>query len=237
MKWCIVVCLVLEIALIPVFLRYCWPKKTKKSLVLKMICSLLFVMIGILAIQIKGDSGIYAKLVLSGLCAGWLGDFFLHVYPHRAFQLIGGTAFLCGHGLYIFAYYRACAALFPYTRFFSWPELLAFVLLCAVFLGFLLRCIKLGSAILAILPYAAVIIFMIVKAWSLGIRLLYAGMPGALAVQLLLSTGTVLFLFSDSLLALIEFNNRKGFRMKAVNIATYYAAQVAIACSILFVPA
>ena len=45
---------------VPFFLKAGWPKKTKKSLLLKMICSTLFILVGVLSILLAGRFSHYA---------------------------------------------------------------------------------------------------------------------------------------------------------------------------------
>ena len=46
--------------IVPFFLKAGWPKKTRKSLLLKMICSTLFILVGVLAIVLAGQFSRYA---------------------------------------------------------------------------------------------------------------------------------------------------------------------------------
>jgi len=235
----LVLTVALEFVFVPLFLKAAWPKKNKKSLVLKMICATLFVCMGFLAAKISGNTSDFAKLVILGLIFGWLGDFFLHVSEKSFCFLIGLLSFLGGHIFYICAYSRAISNYFPGTNFFAPAEAAAFAL---IFGGAVIYAVvqkmRLGAALIPVSVYTAVLALMFVKAASLGLRIAFR--PGTvqlpILVCLMLMAGAFLFMTSDALLAVILFNGQKKNRvMKIVNIVTYFSAQALLACTLLLV--
>ena len=52
-----------EFVTVPLFLKYSWPKKCWKSFGVKMICSALFFLAGLLAVKISGNHTPYAHLI------------------------------------------------------------------------------------------------------------------------------------------------------------------------------
>lgn len=231
-------CVVLEIAVVPWFLKEQWPKKTKKSLFLKMICATLFVLAGVLSMKISGNTGDYATLVMTGLCCCWLGDFFLHVRPHPLFFGAGVLSFLAGHVFYISAYGKALNSFFPEKGFFNVKDIaaVAVIVIVGAAAAKLIFKMKFGIAAVLILPYTITISTMLVKAFSLGAGMLRNGLENALAVMLILGFGSLLFVISDAILGVIIFRkDKKSFPLKVVNIVTYFSAQLLIASSIMLI--
>jgi len=233
-----IICMICaEIILVPLFIRAQWPKKTKKSLALKMICASLFVAIGVTAMVGGQNESLYAILMVAGFAMCWLGDLFLHVSPKQIYFFIGLIFFLIGHIFFASGYTIAVKDMFPAASIFDWREMLAIAaLLIFGIVG--RRCTmshKLGKATIPILIYTVALLTMFVKACSLGIRYVLAGMPYGIGVCLLLCIGGALFVISDSTLVYINFDKRKTFPLKAVNLVTYFGAQVLLASSILFI--
>lgn len=226
-----------EIILVPLFIKAQWPNKTKKSLTLKMICASLFVAIGVTAMVGGQNDSLYAILMVVGFIMCWFGDLFLHVSPKKIYFLIGLVFFLIGHIFFASAYTTAITDLFPEASVFDWREIIAIVILLIV--GIVGRDLtmshRLGKTAVPVLIYAVALITMLVKACSLGVRYALAGMPNATGVCLLLCFGGLLFVISDSTLVYINFDKRKTLPLKAVNLVTYFGAQVLLACSILFI--
>lgn len=234
----IVLCMICaEVVLVPLFIKAQWPKKTRKSLVLKMLCASLFVAIGVAAMVGGQNYSPYAILMVIGLSMCWFGDLFLHVNPKQIYFFIGLVFFLIGHIFFASAYTVAITDMFPEASIFDWREMIAIAALLAVgILGqHFTMSHKLGKATVPVLIYAVALITMFVKACSLGIRYVLAGMPYAVGVCLLLCIGGALFVASDSSLVYINFDKRRKFTLKAFNLVTYFGAQVLLASSILFI--
>ena len=128
MKILFILCVVLEVALVPLFLKYYWPDRTKKSFATKTACSLLFCLCGVLAVKITGNNTLYADYMLWGLVLGAIGDVLLHsltkvIYPF----VVGVLAFFTGHIFYIMAFQQAIYATYPGSSVFEWYEILAVV--------------------------------------------------------------------------------------------------------------
>lgn len=234
-----VLTIALEFVFVPWFLKAMWPKKNKKSLALKMVCATLFVSTGLLAITISGNTSEFARLVLAGLFFGWLGDFFLHVNEKKLSFLIGLLSFLGGHMFYIAAYFSATREYFADIPLLVPAEIAAFIVIFGAGVAFaVVRKMRMGPATVPIALYAATITLMLVKASSLGFRLLADGSveyAGLICTMLVL--GALQFLISDVLLAVLLFDGqKKNYKMKIVNIVTYFSAQLLLASTILFVP-
>lgn len=158
----------------------------------------------------------YKWLIVAGLILCLAGDIFL-MLPPRYF-IAGLGSFLAGHWFYIAAFAAAG------TQFTWW----------------LLPLLIYGGVIYALLhhhlgkmrgPVVVYMLFILLMAWlALG----RAAGPGTLSVPLA-AVGALLFLLSDSLLALDRF--RQKFRAARVLVlSTYWAAQWLIALSTYWNP-
>lgn len=236
-KILLVFAIVLEFVFVPLFLKAMWPKKTRKSLALKMVCTALFVSIGFLAVQIAGNTSGFAFLMILGLILGASGDFFLHVSGKPASLIAGSISFLAGHVVYICAFRWVMMKYIPEVSFISPIEIVVIAFIYAGFIGYsFYKRIDFGAMLVPVVFYAAVLITTFVKASSLGIRLVTASLPNAVLMSVLLIGGALLFFISDTLWGNINFNGQKKNRpMKNINIITYYAAQVLLACTILVI--
>ncbi|MEI6577993.1 MAG: lysoplasmalogenase [Eubacteriales bacterium] len=228
--------IILEFVFVPIFLKASWPNRTKKSLALKMVCATLYIFAGFCAVKISGNTTIFARLVVYGLVMGWVGDFFLHVSNKPVYFLIGLISFLGGHICYISAYCWAIGNYFPEADFFDPFEVSAFIFLFGIVIAYMvIQKMKLRAALVPILIYTLILIFMVVKASSLGLRLVFESSANALICSMLMS-GALLFAASDSILGIMKFNGQSNNRkMKVFNIVTYFSAQILLACTILFV--
>ena len=236
-KLLLALALALEVVLVPLYIKAMWPKRNKKSLALKMICSTLFICSGVLSVVISGGLNLYARLMLSGLIFGWVGDFFLHVSNNPLCLLAGLLSFFGGHVFYIAAYCKTIADDFPDTAFFDPAEAAVFSLLAVAAVVFAILYKKqFGKALLPIVIYSAALALMFVKAGSLGIRMDLANYPNGNAACLLLIPGVTSFLISDFILAVKVFlDKNETRRIAAINIVTYFAAQNLLACTMLFI--
>lgn len=230
-------CVVLEVVTVPFFLKACWPKKTTKSLVLKMICSSLFVLMGLFAVLHTDNHSSYAQHILIGLTLCWVGDFLLHVKPDLArFFIAGISTFFIGHVFYISAFVQAIQTQFPYVTIWSWKDILPLFIIVAIFAILIAYKKKFPKPyVFAVIPYAVVLMLMVSKAMLLGSALVQSGAENANVIFLLLSAGPIAFLISDTLLGMIYFLKQKGFSIKVVNIVTYYFAQLTLAATLFFI--
>jgi hypothetical protein len=240
------VCVTAMAVLVPFFLKAAWPEKNKLSLLLKMICSTLFVAIALLQMRIAGNYGDFARRMLWGFVLSWGGDLFLHLpfKPRKLWYPIGVLSFFSAHIAFVSAYTAAGGKLLG-VSFFTPLEIAVFVPPMIFMLCFLIYKSKEHSAKVLpfLLVYAGAVLLMMIKAAGLGIRLFIDGQQSLLVV-FLLAVGGLFFLTSDFLLLLIDFGDAPGkpvrfktFRVKSINIWTYFAAQCLLGFSILFIKA
>jgi uncharacterized membrane protein YhhN len=172
-------------------------------------------MVFILLIAVLGQaaSAFYKYMIITGLLFSLAGDIFLMLPTDRF--VAGLVAFLLAHLFYIAAFASEISALI-------WWPLILFVIYGIVI--YIILASSLGKLKVPVLIYVVVILIMAWLAWERWIK---TGQDGAL----LASIGAVLFIISDTILALDRF--RGTFKLaRASNLITYFAAQLLIAVSI-----
>lgn len=233
------ICLLVEAVCIPWYLKALWPQKCTKSLILKMICSTMFVSIGVLSMFIADNFSSYAITMLVGLVLGWIGDYFLHAKPSNVYFVTGFTSFLIGHIFYIVAYVKALPKLFTDYRMFNVPELIiGGIVLVVAFIIMKVIKMKMTPKIVAfgIWLYFIILTFMFTKATALGYHQWQSGVEGGILPFLVLTLGSFFFVLSDASLGVIIFGGqKKNYPLKIFNIITYFWGQIMLASSILFI--
>ncbi len=234
-------CLVVEAIFTPWYLKALWPQKCRKSLILKMICSTMFVSVGVLSMFIAENFSSYAITMLVGLVFGWIGDYFLHAKPTNAYFATGFTSFLIGHIFYIVAYVKALPKLYPDYEMFSAPEIaVGLVIIAAALVSAKVLKVKFSPKVVkyAIAVYFIVITFMFTKASALGYNYWQNGGKHGIICFVVLTFGSLFFVLSDATLGIINFGDqKKNYPLKIFNIITYFWGQIMLASSILFINA
>ncbi len=236
-----IVCAVLEVALVPLFLKYYWPDRTKKSFATKTVCSLLFCLCGVFAMKHTGNNTLYADYMLWGLVLGAVGDLLLHsltkvIYPF----VVGVLAFFTGHIFYIMAFQRAIYTTYPGSNLFEWYEILAVVVLELIIAVYVIirKTYKTKPHLVALATiYGAMLMAMLAKAarYVIG-EFAYGTNDHMVMISVTVLLGALLFFISDFILIFILKSDVPIKRsMRVVNIITYYIAQVLLAASIFFV--
>jgi len=172
-------------------------------------------MVFILLIATLGQATLpfYKYMIITGLVFSLAGDVFLMLPADRF--VAGLVAFLIAHLFYIAAFMSEISALI------WWP--LVPVIIYGIVIYTMLAP-SLGKLKLPVLAYIVVIMIMAWLAWE---RWSQTGQSGVL----LASVGAVLFVISDTILALNRF--RGTFKpARALNLTTYFAAQWLIAGSV-----
>lgn len=174
---------------------------------------LTMVLIGLMAILGQGAPPYYKYMIITGLVFSIMGDIFLMLPTDRF--VVGLVAFLIAHLFYIGAFVPEIGAL-------RWWPLIPFALFGIVIYIYLAP--SLGKLKLPVLLYVGVIMAMAWVAWE---RWIQTGQSGAL----LAAFGAVLFVISDTILAINRF--RAPFKLyRLLNLTTYFAAQWLIAGSV-----
>jgi len=178
----------------------------------KPLTTVLVLVLAALAPSVHGSA--YRFAILAGLVLSLAGDVFL-MLPRDRF-VAGLASFLAAHLAYIAAF-QADAAV-PMD-----PQLLLPLVIAASALLWLLWA-GLGRLRVPVVLYAATIVVMVWRAWARSRAIPSLG-------PALAAAGAVLFLVSDSLLAIDRFRHRFHTARAAVQM-TYVLAQALIALSI-----
>ncbi len=211
-----------------VFIAFEYAKKPAAALILKSIASLLFVLLGFACLSISADA-LFAGLVVAGLVLGAAGDVLLNlrVLAGNAAQKIfmaGIAAFLLGHLLYI-------AALLGRGADALWIGVPVCAALSAALLPFaILKRIEISGKMKVFGIIYVVLVFLMAgcAAGLLFLRVLNVGL-------LLFAFGAALFALSDVILTFHLFGRKKHKLFRALNLSAYYAGQILIALSLLYI--
>lgn len=232
-KVLLVFAVILETALVPVFLREQKIKKTNRSLTVKMVCATLFWLVGFLSIRISGNYSDFVKLLMIALTLGWIGDLFLHLRGGAVTYGIGAVAFFAGHLFYAYTYIMLCLKMDSGWNFFVPWRVATVVLLtlATTVVAVVYRDRLIKWLIAPCVLYSAMLSTMMVC--SISVAILFAN-AGNLPFAILLCSGSILFTISDATIGVLDFGKVKSYPLKCVNISTYFAGQTAIASSIMF---
>ena len=176
---------------------------------------LTMVFILLMAVTIGGlGFSLYGYAILAGLVCSLIGDVFLMLPGDR---FLGGlVGFLVAHLFYIVAFIGGGG--FSLSVWILLP-----VMVCG-FVVFRILLPYLGRMKLPVLVYVVVIVVMVWQAWERWYRLRQMG-------ALLACFGAVLFLISDSALAVNRFRG-KFENAQTLILSTYFSAQWLIALSL-----
>ena len=167
-------------------------------------------------------------LILIGLILGLVGDVFLNLRNQLEGKksmtvfAVGILAFLSGHFLYIAALIRQTASILLLAVIFT-------VVLSAAAIPPLMKRITAPSKGLKIFGYVYLVI--VIAMFSCAAALLFR--TGAHMTTVLFTTGGLLFMVSDFIMIYYSFG-KKIRPLRAVNLLSYYIAQLLIALTILF---
>ncbi|MBR5438073.1 MAG: hypothetical protein IKV21_04060 [Clostridia bacterium] len=229
-----------ECVAVPVFLKYYWPDRCKQSFIYKVISAALFVLCGLLSMKIAENGTPYASLMLWGLVFGFFGDVFLHSLQNKSWHfVVGFLSFLVGHIVYIVAFWKAIKTTYPGSPVFTWYELVATFALLAIMLTIMLKMgIFKGKEVLlvAFAAYGFILFTMLTKGLRYAIgEIAYGTNDYMLPVFLTVGLGAVLFTISDIILGFTIPMGKTTRLVRNINIGTYFAAQILLGLSILFV--
>ncbi len=198
------------------------------SLYVKALASLSFIILGTYRLLYDVNNiPEYIGWILLGLASGMIGDIVLALRPLRPKEedkliiVFGIISFSIGHLFYL------TALLMMST--FSWISLI--VGLIAFFIVVVMSYIMKFNMKIARIPsyvYAFLIFFMVGQSVMAGRQLNYQ------TSSVLFLLGAILFGVSDLILAPIYYTDKSSKVMIALNLLTYYGAQILIALSIAF---
>ena len=202
-------------------------KKYVPAVILKGSAALVFIIIGILSMQLASNHS-FARLVVIGLLLGGIGDVLLNLRfvfekSGQKIFLMGIAAFLSGHIMYL-------AALILLSS-----NLLVSLICGVVAAALLLRWIfsKIGEVQKAFKIFGYVYIGAIVLMTAVAIGNLISN-PGSTSA-LLYVIGAVFFTASDVIMIFNTFGDTQKFSMRSSNLSLYYLGQLLIAISLQFI--
>lgn len=165
------------------------------------------------------DNYTFNILIITGLCAGFIGDFFLSFDTKYFIQGLG--SFLIGHVLYAAAFIiYADLAFYPVVT-----GILLFISLAYLVIFFKTLKSEMALAIrVAIFLYVILLNLMVLSAFNMD------RLPGNFPLILI---GALLFLVSDAVLAINLFHKKIG-PGHVIILSTYYGAQLLITLGVLF---
>jgi len=205
------------------------PKGSVKALLLKTLTSFFFVAVAFASFIVNPNpaTGTFAMLIVMGLVCGLIGDILLDLKvmysgSSSLYQHGGMVAFLVGHLFYL-------AALIIYFGFSWLPAVLALILAVIIVCvsKFILK-FNFAEHTVDTWAYSFFLSYMMTQACYAAIT------QGYTACTVLLALGAILFLLSDLVLVMVYYNNKNTRPFIATNYVLYYAAQFAIALSILY---
>ena len=198
----------------------------EKATVLKGLTTICCILIALIAYFMTSLPK-FALLVILGLIFGFLGDEllalrFVYTKKFSAFFLSGALAFLIGHIFYLIALY----GLAPRAWMLSVPLTLA--ALAAEFINSKKHSLDMGKLFLPLGFYAAVVCFMGCSA--VGVCVFHFNLG-----TLLFAVAGLCFIASDSILSVQCFSDRPTNTKNRVLHIFYWAAQLLIALSPIFI--
>ena len=210
----VIVALLLLIGLL-IFVK---KESTKGILITKPSLSVLFVIVALIG---PSANQAYFAFVLAGLLFCVAGDVFL-IFPARKLFLVGLVSFLAGHVLYSIAFFTMASL---------GASILIIAALCLLISGAVFIWLRpyLGTMLVPVIAYMAVISIMVISAASLAIneQLDFTG-------RTLIFCGAILFYFSDIFVARHRFV-KKQYINRLAGLPIYYAGQFMIAYSLRFI--
>lgn len=200
-------------------------EKYVPAVILKGSAALLFCTIGLTAMA-DAENLSFAKLIVTGLHFGALGDILLNlrfVFPKigQKIFLAGVAAFLTGHILYLCAIIPLSSSLIPC--------LIIGMILAAALLAWIFKTltVKLAFKIFGVLYIGAIVLMTAVAVGNVITAPSTAAWMHAI--------GAVLFTLSDIVLIFNTFGSEQKFSMRITNLSLYYLGQLMIACSLFFI--
>ena len=208
-------------------------KGTVLRLSLKALTSLFFVLTGILAMRERKSGSSYAKLILTGLILGFVGDVLLE-YTNMAgpiYFVIGLVSFALGHAFYLIAFFKRTS--------FRWYSIIPVLIVVPT----VLVAVPVTGAFQFDPPalFYAVIAYGIILTFMVGMSFCFTAFKEHPAFVRLTIIGAVLFAISDIILLFILFfkpalalpaSSKEIVILTVCNLLTYYLGQGLIALSL-----
>lgn len=237
-------CYVLFFIFLPLYDKAYWPEPTKKSLSFKIVAATMFVAISIIGIFLSGNRTQFAYTMIMGLVCGWFGDILMHIPSKKNMTClyIGAAGFLVGHIFYVAAFVNGAKTLVTNYKFFTLPELIAFIVVYVAFIIMLKPVFKFNfdSKFLqyGLYLYGIFLVGMLFKVIGFAITYLEHGAGNNIISAIILIIAGFSFFISDLTLGIRLLGGRKDSKfIKSLSLYTYFFAQLLLSTSILFIKA
>lgn len=244
LKILLVFCYILFFIFLPLYDKAYWPEPTKKSLSFKIVAATMFVAIGIIGMFISGNKSDFAITMIMGLVCGWFGDILMHIPSKKNMTClyIGAAGFLVGHIFYVAAFVNGAKTLVTNYKFFTLPELIAFLVVYIAFIIMLKPVFKFNfdSKFLqyGLYLYGIFLVGMLFKVVGFAITHFKYCITNNLISMIILIIAGFSFFISDLTLGIRLLGGRKDSKfIKSLSLYTYFFAQLLLSTSILFIKA
>lgn len=211
---------VVLVVLVPVLVYFEIKKQKKPIYIIKPVCTLLVIAAALLSLTLPGHSGAYTLSIVLGLLLSLGGDVSLMFQEHKKPFMIGLVFFLLAHVVYGIVFLKFAGIT---STFYIFGAIFV-VLGIAIFLFLYPGLEKMKGPVAA---YILIITFMVTSA---GSTLSASSFPQAAA--LLVIVGSILFWFSDVILATNRF--RIPMKYNRLSLLAYFSGQLLIALSTHF---
>lgn len=180
----------------------------------------LLLLILVVSCFVENVPGVYLNLIFYGLVFSLAGDIFLMLEKDLFIQ--GLISFFIAHICYVFAFGQ-----FLDLNSLPWLLLISFIVISFVIWQYLKE--SLGKLKIPVLAYMSIIIFMSFAAGSWAIQSMGTNnlMPALLAF-----IGSIVFMCSDTSLAINRFKQKYKYG-QVLTLSTYYVAQILFVLSAL----
>jgi len=206
--------------MVPVLVYFEIKKQKRPIYIIKPICTLLVIAAALFSLTLPGHSGAYTLSIVLGLLLSLGGDVSLMFQEHKKPFMIGLVFFLLAHVVYGIVFLKFAGIT---STFYIFGAIFV-VLGIAIFLFLYPGLEKMKGPVAA---YILIITFMVMSA---GSTLSASSFPQAAA--LLVIVGSILFWFSDVILATNRF--RIPMKYNRLSLLAYFSGQLLIALSTHF---
>lgn len=228
---------------------YCFmlaKRDPKKCLIAKTICSVTFVIIGLIFF-LRGEKGLTQWFIMGGLVLGALGDIVLdignfHKDSYKKYFVCGGVSFLLGHFAYIVTLFIALTQqrqsfdggllhLEDIIRDTTLPFLIGVMIVLLIAISIYSTIPEINAETYFKIAICAYLIIVSIAAGLASSFILVI----SFRTFIMYSVGFILFLISDSTLMTNMFGSGQTIKKDCIIIPTYYLAQFAFAL-VLYIP-
>lgn len=244
LKILLILCYVLFFIFLPLYDKAYWPEPTKKSLSFKIVAATMFVAIGVIGMFIADNRTQFSYTMIMGLVCGWFGDILMHIplKKNMTYLYIGAAGFLVGHIFYVAAFVNGTKSLVTDYKFFTIPELIAFIVIYVAFIIMLKPVFKFNfdSKFLqyGLYIYGIFLVGMLFKVIGFAVTYLKYGADNNIISAIILIIAGFSFFISDLTLGIRLLGGRKDSKfIKSLSLNTYFFAQLLLSTSILFIKA